>query len=240
MKINISENSETLYSQLEKNSVSSSKQLAENQFVRFLNPKSSGKRIMFVGNSMTLHGKKADIGWNNEWGMAASSKENDYVHILMRKIDEIISDSKYCICQVAEWERDYKNGEEKHYLYESASNFDADIIVMRFIENCPKTDFDSTVFKNKLDLLLRFLNKSGNADIILTTGFWRHPADKAIMEYAEENGIPCVELGDLGEQDKMKAIGLFEHEGVANHPGDLGMKNMAERIFEEVKKFIAQ
>ncbi len=238
MKNNISENDETLYSQLEKNSVSSRKQLTGSQFVRFLNPQSTGKRIMFVGNSMTLHGKKADIGWNNEWGMAASSKENDYVHILMRKIDEVISDSRYCICQVAEWERDYKNGEEKHSLYENASNFNADIIVMRFIENCPKTDFNSAVFKTELDLFLRFLNKSGNAKIILTTGFWRHPADKTIMEYAKEKGLPCVELGDLGERDEMKAMGLFEHTGVANHPGDLGMKNLAERIFEEVKKVI--
>lgn len=236
MAINEKENNS--YSQLEKNTVSSTKQLKENQCVRFFNLGAMGKRIMFVGNSMTLHGIKDDIGWHIECGMAASKKENDYVHILMKKVDGIIPDSEYCICQVAEWERRYKNGEETYSLFESASDFDADIIVMRFIENCPTNDFDSEIFKSQLDGLLKYLNKSGKAKIIITTGFWRHPADETIIEYAKENNLPLVELGDLGEKDEMKAIGLFEHEGVANHPGDLGMKNMADRIFVELEKFI--
>ena len=134
--------------------------------------------------------------------------------------------------QVAEWEMEYKNGSTKHYLFEDARNFDADIIVMRFIENCPKADFQSNVFKEELKELLHYLNGSQKAKFILTTGFWRHPGDDSIRELAMENDWPLVELGDLGENDRMKAIGLFEHKGVANHPGDLGMENIAKRIYE--------
>jgi hypothetical protein len=47
-----------------------------------------------------------------------------------------------------------------------------------------------------------------------------------------------VELGDLGERDDMKAIGLFEHRGVANHPGDLGMQTMSDRIFAVLKNYL--
>ena len=83
-----------------------------------------------------------------------------------------------------------------------------------------------------------FLNKSKKAKFIFTTGFMNHPGNKVITEYAKEIGYPCAVLSDLGERDDMKAIGLFEHSGVANHPGDLGMKTIAERIFEKLKTLL--
>ncbi|MCY2988855.1 MAG: glycoside hydrolase family 127 protein [Planctomycetota bacterium] len=40
------------------------------------------RRILFLGNSITLHGPKADIDWTGNWGMAASSEDKDYVHLV--------------------------------------------------------------------------------------------------------------------------------------------------------------
>ena len=231
---------DNLYSQMDKNTVSAKNQLQQTDLVRFYNLGGKGKRVMFTGNSITLHSVRPSIGWHNECGMAASSEENDYVHILMDKISEIEPDSCYCICQVADWETDYKNGESKYHLYENAREFDTDIIVMRFVENCPRDNFDSEIFKKELNSLLLYLNKSKNSRIIMTTGFWKHPGDEAIIEYAKENNLPCVKLNDLGELDEMKALGLFEHDGVANHPGDFGMKTIAERIFVELEKIIKE
>ncbi len=228
------------YAQLEQNTVDSRNQLKESNVVRFHNLESNGLRVMFAGNSITLHGILPSIGWHGEWGMAASCEDNDYVHILMKKIKEINPDSAFCICQVAGWESDYKNGEEKFSLYESARNFNADIIVTRFIENCAGKDFDPVVFKNEMSKLLNYLNPENKAKFVLTTSFWHHPGDEAIKEYAKENNFPLVELGDLGDNDEMMAKGLFEHEGVAMHPGDLGMKNIADRIFEKTKDFLVE
>ena len=226
------------YSQLDKNTVNAQNQLEESEMVRFDNPNGTGIRVMFVGNSITLHGVSHSIGWHNEWGMAASTKEKDYVHILMQRIKEEDPEAAFCICQVSEWETKYKNGSSTYSLFDNARSFNTDIIIMRFIENCPYADFDGTVFKKELSGLFNYLDPENKAKVILTTGFWKHPGDESIKEYAAENDLPVVYLGDLGEDDEMKAIGLFEHKGVANHPGDLGMEKIAERIFTEIEKIL--
>ena len=153
-------------------------------------------------------------------------------------IKEKQPDAAFCVCNVAEWERVYANGDDKFPLYTQTREFGADIIIMRFIENCPKADFDSEGFKAGLERLLAYFNPERKAKFIISTGFWRHPGDDAIIEYANERDLPLVLLGDLGELDEMKAIGLFEHRGVANHPGDLGMENIAKRLYEKVEPLI--
>lgn len=226
------------YEQMEKNTVAAAGQLEESEMVRFFNPAGKGKRIMFVGNSITLHGAAPEIGWDGEWGMAASKQENDYVHRLMRAVSENTADPVFCICQVAEWERQYKKGGEVHMLFENACQFRADIIILRFIENCPKKDFDPVAFQTAARSLLQYIDPTGKAKLLFTTGFWRHPGDAAIAGLAKALAAPLVELGDLGQQEEMKAIGLFDHPGVANHPGDLGMETIANRIWEILKKYI--
>lgn len=226
------------YSLVKNNTVSSAHQLKDTPVVRFYNPKGVGKRIMLVGNSITLHGVLPEIGWERECGMAASCVEKDYAHLLMQKTNAICPDSVFCICQVADWEREYHLGASLHAPYENASHFNADIIVLRLIENCPSNGFDPCLFKENLAKLQAFLNPTNKAKVIVTTGFWRHPGDKALIEYAVENDLPCVELGDVGDREEMRAIGEYWHEGVAAHPGDLGMANIADRIFAELEKLL--
>ena len=57
--------------QISKNTVKGTNQLEESKYVRFDNIEGDGIKIMFVGNSITLHGVKPEIGWNECFGMAA-------------------------------------------------------------------------------------------------------------------------------------------------------------------------
>lgn len=220
--------------QIDKNTVSAYGQLKNKDSVEFETPTGSGLRVMFVGNSITLHGENAAIGWPNHWGMAASARENDYAHRLMKRIRALDEQAAFCICQVSHWETRYEEGSAAYEPFTAAPAFEPDVIVMRLIENCRQDGFDSPLFQQKYEELIRYLG-GGRAKVILTTSFWHHVGDDAIREVASRTGYPLVELGDLGEQDEMKAIGLFAHDGVANHPGDRGMEKIADRIFEAMQ-----
>jgi len=227
------------YSQMDKNTVSAEGQLKESELVKFDNQSGKGTRILFAGNSITLHGDRPSIGWHGCFGMAASAKEKDYVHLVEKKVSEIDGNAAFCVCQASNMEVFYNTPEKIDYsLWEEARKFNADVIVFRLIENCKKSEWNADSFKRETDRLLDFLGRNRGARVIMTTGFWRHPGDETIREYAKDNCHPIVELGDLGELDEMKAIGLFEHSGVAAHPGDKGMSAIADRIFEELKKLL--
>ena len=216
--------------QIEKNTVSAKNQLKVTEYVTYINPEGKGKRFLFVGNSITRHGRAPQIGWDHDFGMAASAIEKDYVHLLQKMLEEKYPDAVICVCQAAAWERSYMNGEESHAPFQAARDFGADYIVMRIVENCDRTVLDHDVFLREYKSFIDFLN-TNDAKIILTSGFWKHVGDEDIEKAAKERNYPFIALGDLGEDDEMKAIGLFEHSGVANHPGDKGMRAIAERIF---------
>ena len=93
--------------------------------------------------------------------------------------------------------------------YESASDFKADVIVFRMIENCPHHDFDKDTFYREYQNLIDYLNPTGKAKIILTTGFWKHPGDDTIIRIAKEREYSYIYLGELGVDDNNESYWTF-------------------------------
>ncbi len=216
--------------QIEKNTVPAKDQLKDGSILKF-DGDGTGLRILFVGNSITMHGCREEIWWyGDNYGMAASCEENDYVHLTAADIRRWLPDASWGIAQVAEWESRYKDGRCFFDRIEQARDFAADVIIMRCIENCPETGYDKDIFMREYEALIDYLRADESAQVILTTSFWHHVADEAIREVGARRGYTVIELGDLGEDDEMKAVGKFRHKGVANHPGDKGMRAIADRI----------
>ena len=220
------------------NTVKAENQLGGKPKVAFECEYGKGKRVLFVGNSITRHRPKSEIGWFNDWGMAASSKDKDYVHLVKKMVLDKDPDAAFCICQAAEWEQNYKTGEAYHYMFSEARDFNADIIVLRIIENCLIRTFDGEIFDKEYRKFLQYLNKDNKAKVIITTSFWDHPGDEKLKNIADDFKYDYIYLGDLGEDETMRAYGLFENSGVAGHPGDKGMEHIATRIFEKLKKYL--
>ncbi len=61
--------------------------------------------ILCLGNSITFHPYKAEMEWFSEHGMAASSPEKDYCHILESKLKVLNNKSTVTGINIAELER---------------------------------------------------------------------------------------------------------------------------------------
>lgn len=193
----------------------------------------SAKRVLILGNSITLHEVKAEIGWVNNWGMAASSEGKDYVHILLQGLREKYGVISHCVCNVGEWEKNYFD-ETVLQKFEGAKNFNADIVVFRLGENVRADNFGTYPLAKYLQAFAEYFTQNAT-QVVMTDTFWAHDyICGALKEVAEKKGYTFVTIADLGEAAENKAIGLYWHAGVANHPGDLGMKRIAERILEKL------
>ncbi len=208
--------------------VDSRKQLVSNRNTRFEDVENSGIRVLFVGNSVTLHERLEEIGWFGDWGMAASSKEKDYVHLIEKYIKEKDENAAFCICNAAEWEHEYNKPNLDIFI--PAREFEADIIIVKLSANTPLDLYEKDLYKQRFSEFINFLNKTGKAKIIIATEFCKHPAEEVLNEYSEENNLPLCYLSDIHAKDEFKAGVAFWHNRVANHPADYGMKIIAERI----------
>ncbi len=218
--------------EIDKNTVSAQGQLPLDSHITFEEMGRDGIKVAFVGNSITRHGRAPQIGWNCDWGMAASAKEKDYVHVISKGLEDKNIAANICICNASEWERTCGTGVKLQY-FEKVKLFRPDVLVMRIVENWPVGDFLPEVFEAAYDGLIEYL-RADNTRIILSTGFWKHPGDEIIMKIAGKKRLPCVYLGELGEMESMKAAGRFAHTGVAAHPGDAGMEWIAKKLFEKI------
>ena len=219
-----------------KNNVSSENQLDANKYVRIYTKENSVKKVLFVGNSITRHAPKSDIGWFGDWGMAASAKDKDYVHLVVDGLNEKYGNIDYCIAQAALWETNYFNGADiLNEFYTPARDFNADIVIIRIGENINRDKNKEINSKPYFSEMVRFFAKDPKAKVIVTDNFWRiEVLNTMIREVADENGYKFCHISDLESNKETMAIGLFEHEGVSLHPGDYGMKCIAERILKKL------
>ena len=116
--------------------------------------------------------------------------------------------------------------------YKDDRDFQADVIVFRLGENT--LNEDKPLFKESLKKFIEFI--APTSKVIFTTCFWENEiVDYAIESYAKERNAVCVNCC-FSKDEKNMAIGQFEHGGVAMHPSDAGMEEIAKAIFEVFKE----
>lgn len=226
------------------NTVPGENQLKDNDYLSYILQPDPAKKVLVIGNSITRHGPSSEIGWHGDWGMAASSKEKDYVHILYKSLTEYFGPISMCMVQASAWEMTLPAMKEEKLRekYSSAAEFDADLIVVRIGENIDMNHTNVTELSESFQNMIAFFGgEKENVDVVLTGMFWNYPQhEEAVKHSLEGKHYHYVCLADLGMDEEMTAMGLFEHTGVAVHPGDLGMEHIARRIMNQVQKIYPQ
>ena len=218
----------------EANTVSALGQIDVNKFVTIYK-RGGSKRVLFFGNSITRHEPNESIGWSGDWGMAASSRDKDYVHLVVAELDKKYGKVDYCIAQGAMWEWGYKDSEAVlNEYYSAVKEFNADIVIIRIGENITAKKHLEVNCKPYFAKAVDFLVGKNAEKVVITDMFWYAIYNDCLREVCEEKGYSFCHLTDLENDERTMAKGLFEHEGVAGHPGDYGMQCIADRILAKI------
>jgi len=195
------------------------------------------QRILFLGNSITLHGPSAKVGWSNNWGMAASALEKDYVHVLANSIARLSgSQPEVRVTNIADFERRYDSydleaGLQKHLA------FKPDMVVVAIGENVPALNSDEAKirFKDSFTRLLALLKNCGQPALFVRSCFWPNKAKDGIMQQccSAVDGT-FVDMSGLGkdESNYARSERSYAHAGVGAHPGDKGMQGIADALLK--------
>ena len=198
-------------------------------------------KVLFLGNSITLHGPAPNIGWTGNWGMAASTREKDYVHLLLDRIAKAAGGKPAVMVKnIADFERRQSDFNLSDGLKDELA-FEADLIVIAIGENAasPKTDDAKAKYSAAFANLLAELKKRGQPTLFVRSCFWADPAKDQIMKKAcEDAGGVFVDNGKLGgdESNYARSERKIEHAGVAGHPGDKGMQAIADTLWSAIQK----
>ena len=219
-------------------------------------PKDGQADIICIGSSITVHpytpeGTLAEGYWLADWGMAASSKEKDYAHVLAKKYNtSVVTQS------LGNWEMAEEQGfpriiymEDLDPLFEGV---EPKLVVLQFGESCTAYNKLYTDLSNLVEYIKE---KAPNAVIAITgTIIAADPIRNMVVDgikqtVAKEQGCVYVDMSGynasmwakegtqiVNDQGEVTTISFAQQA----HPGDYGMYWIAEQIETAVTPFLPQ
>ena len=195
-------------------------------------------RVLFMGNSLSRHGPSTEkLGWSGNWGMAATALEKDYAHQFYQRVCAYTGNPEPDLKIVNLLARNLPSYEAFSKRWDAGKP--ADVVVVQCGDNLSPAKATEQTFAKPYEALIRGLLADG-AGTILCTSVWgdckvRNPM---IERACKRTGAVYVYLGDLAAKPENRASseGHFSHSGVGWHPGDGGMKAIAERLWQALAK----
>ncbi len=185
------------------------------------------RRILFFGNSLTMHPPYPEKSWAGYWGMAATQPDRDYVHRLQLYItgrQGVVPEIKVIRSDLP-WFPDSAGRE--------VTRFDPDLVVVQMGNNATGAE---SVDQWRADFHLIAQGAQATGAMIIVVGLWDvaedDPREVNARLMAEELQAPFVPIRDMYSIDtSAQTDGPCPDAGVCWHPGDAGMSLIAWRIY---------
>jgi hypothetical protein len=208
-------------------------------------PPSPPVKCVVLGNSITTH--PICSYWWGEWGMAASTRNKDFIHKLESKFKFRKLNYSFTPVNIANWERSLDIDTLNLFALRI---YDYNIIIIRLGENI-RDDIDSVDCENALKELVSSIKKINRSAIIYITGvFWPNATkETAIINVASSEKIKYINIDKYYTDSYLQEIGnqvygddgqyhVINNKGVANHPNDSGMSVIAEELYKAISPTI--
>lgn len=192
-------------------------------------------RILFLGNSITHIAKLPSVGWNNEHGMAASTRSMDYVHQTARILKERglevqpVLGSRDCdICDgvIGEHLERVSDVREIRPRY----------VVVQLGENADAVEIRSGRLTEQYGALLQGLKDNGARKIYCISN-WDEDSladahNEAILRAIRRHkDVKVVDITALAKDRANYGDSvLYPNADVRWHPGDKGMEGIARAL----------
>lgn len=198
--------------------------------------------VLCIGNSITYMPQSTTIGWKGDWGMAASKKDKDYVHLLEKKLKDINPQSSVSCVNIVRWETNPTMNIDTLLHKELGGK---DIIIFRLGDNVQNVD----TFRIGLQRLIDYCFQHSSR-IIISGCFWKRMyTESVLISLARTNHlkyVPLFWIGEIyGKSTYCQGREVFfdtegdpyqaNHRAFYLHPNDKGMEMIAETLFDSLE-----
>ena len=192
-------------------------------------------RMYIFGNSITCHGPLEGTAWQQTAGMAASAPEKDWVHLIIKTLQER-TQRKFPteVSNAADiFERNFRAFSPEKFA-DAFQAISADIILFQLGDNAHFFESDDKeVFVRSYTNFINALRRE-NRLLLMTSPFYPYRRqEEATREVALNTGIFYANIAHLQLLDQRNlVIDQYQyHEFIEQHPSDRGMQGIAESVF---------
>lgn len=196
-----------------------------------------------LGNSITKH-PLCDYWWN-EIGMAATTEEKDYFHLVVKYLQNSYGEVQAQAFNVYYWEIISADRAQTLSAWDAYLSEELDLVTIQLSENVLDT---ATFEKDFREMIVYVTEKCPNAQIIVIDDFWSDEKSEMKKRAIDRLNVAFVDLSEIrGDSTYQAGMGTMvydaegnshklEHDGVSVHPGDRGMQYYMEKIVSLIEK----